>query len=127
MLSSKHRIVASTVLAAVALLGVRTAQAATGDVLIGDGSTSACSSSQVRVDYAVAYSPAAVGYAVTTATVTGLDPGCAGSQLTVTVADAAGAPLTEVTATVDGTALVIPVVDVVPAEDVVGVSVVVAG
>lgn len=127
MLSKKHRIAASTLLAAVAMIAMRTAQAAPVDALAGEAQTTSCARSQVRVDYDVAYTAAAGGYAVTAANVTGLDGGCTGADLTVTLTGTGGVALTELSARVDATELVIPVVDVVAAQDVTGVSVVVAG
>lgn len=126
MLSNKHRIAASTVLVAVAMFGVRTAQAAPADVLVGASQTSSCASSHVLVDYDVAYSTDAGGYTVDAVTVTGLGEGCLGADLTVTVTGPNGAPLLELSSPVAAATatLAVPPGTLVRAEAISGVSVV---
>lgn len=128
MLTRKHLAAVGSFVVALAAFGVHTAQAAPDNVLVGSAEASACSQALVTVDYDVAYSPEAGGYAVTAAHVSGLDPTCA-TTVTVSLTGPNGAALLELTSpVVAATAtLAIPRGTPVRAEAVSGVSVVLSG
>ena len=131
MNSQRNRKAAAVALVAVALVGVRAASAAGADlggqqIMIGSSSAEQCSSSQVQVDYDVAYDASLRGYGVSAARLSGLDERCQGYDAVVTLSGPGGAPLAEVTAVVDASTMrvVVPAISPVSAEQLTGVSVV---
>ena len=124
------RKVASAALVGVALIGLRAASAAgvgrPQEIFIGGDAAEQCSSSQVNVDYDVAYSAALRGYGVAAAQLSGLDEQCQGYQVTVSLSGPGGAQLAEMTAVVNGEQmrLEVPAQTAVSAEHLTGVSVV---
>ncbi len=125
------RKVASVALVALAVLGVRTASAAgmgmsPEQIVVGSGAAQQCSSSQVKVDYDVAYVAELKGYGVTAAQLSGLDAQCQGYDVIVSLSGPGGVTLAEMTAAVDGTAMrvEVPAGSPVSAEQLAGVSVV---
>ena len=128
------RKVAAVALVGLAALGVRTASAAgvAGDpleILVGGGSAEQCSSSQVSVDYDVAYDATLMGYGVTAALLSGLDERCEGWDVTVSLNGPGGATLAEMTTVVAGdqVRVEVPANSPVAAEHVAGVAVVLKG
>ncbi|WP_024285686.1 hypothetical protein [Cellulomonas sp. KRMCY2] len=131
MISNKNRKAASVALVAVALVGVRTASAAGVDlggqeILIGSSTAEQCNSSQVQIDYDVAYDAALQGYGVSATQLSGLDERCQGYDVIVTLSGPGGAPLAEMTAVVDASQMrvVVPATTPVAAEQLTGVSIV---
>ena len=129
MVSTKNRRAASVALVALALVGVRAAAAAGGDlgeeILVAGTQTERCSSSDVHIDYDVAYVAALQGYGVSAARLSGLDAACQGHDVVVTLSGPGGVALAEVTAVVAGSQMTVavPAVSPVPAEQLTGVSV----
>lgn len=128
------RKVAAVALAGLAALGLRTASAAgaAGDpleILVGNEAAEACSSSQITVDYDVAYDAALRGYGVTAAQLSGLDERCTGWDVTVSLTGPGGVPLAEMTAAVAGERMrvEVPAETPVAAEHLAGVAVVLTG
>ena len=130
MNSQRNRKAAAVALIALAMVGVRAASAAGADLggqlLIGNDGAEQCSSSQIQIDYDVAYDAALQGYGVTAAQLSGLDERCQGYDAIVTLSGPGGAPLAEVTAVVDASSMrvVVPATTPVSAEQLTGVSVV---
>ncbi|HEY3437758.1 MAG TPA: hypothetical protein VGK35_08735 [Actinotalea sp.] len=131
MNSRKQRKAAAVALVALALVGVRAASAAGADlsgqqILIGDTGAEQCSSSQVHIDYDVAYDASLQGYGVSAARLSGLDERCQGYDAVVTLSGPGGVPLAEVTAVVDASDMrvVVPAATPVSAEQLTGVSIV---
>lgn len=131
MISTKNRRAASVALVALALVGIRTASAAGIDlggdqILVGDAAADACSSSQVEINYDVAYDAALQGYGVDAAQLSGLSERCQGYDVVVTLSGPGGVALAEVTAVVDASDMrvVVPVETPVAAEQLTGVSIV---
>ncbi|WP_149203802.1 hypothetical protein [Actinotalea subterranea] len=131
MISRKNRQAASVALVALALVGVRAASAAGLDlggeqILIGSQSTERCSSSQVDIDYDVAYDASLQGYGVSAARLSGLDERCQGYDVVVTLSGPGGVSLADITAVVDAPdmAVVVPAATPVSAEQLTGVSIV---
>ena len=131
MTSQRNRKAAAVALVALAMVGVRTASAAGTDlggqqILIGDSSAEQCSSSQVQIDYDVAYDAALQGYGVSATQLSGLDERCQGYDAIVTLSGPGGVLLAEVTAVVDASDMrvVVPAATPVSAEQLTGVSVV---
>lgn len=131
MLKRRNRKAASVALVAVAMIGLRTASAAGADlggqdILIGDDAAAQCSSSQVTVDYDVAYDAALQGYGVSAARLSGLGERCQGYDVVVTLSGPGGAPLAEMTAVVASSEMdvVVPAETPVGADQLTGVSVV---
>ena len=131
MTSQRNRKAAAVALVALAMVGVRTASAAGADlggqqILIGDSSAEQCSSSQVQIDYDVAYDAALQGYGVDAAQLSGLSERCQGYDVVVTLSGPGGVALAEVTAVVDASDMrvVVPVETPVAAEQLTGVSIV---
>ena len=130
MTSQRNRKAAAVALIALAMVGVRAASAAGADLggqlLIGNDGAEQCSSSQIQIDYDVAYDAALQGYGVTAAQLSGLDERCQGYDAIVTLSGPGGAPLAEVTAVVDASSMrvVVPAATPVSAEQLTGVSVV---
>ena len=131
MISRKNRQAASVALVALALVGVRAASAAGLDlggeqILIGSQSTERCSSSQVDIDYDVAYDASLQGYGVSAARLSGLDERCQGYDVVVTLSGPGGVSLADITAVVDAPdmAVVVPAATPVSAEQLAGVSIV---
>ena len=125
---------AAVALVGLAAVGVRTASAAgsLGDpfeILIGNEATAACSSSQISVDYDVAYDAALRGYGVTAAQLSGLDERCEGWDVIVSLSGPGGAVLAEMTAVVAGEEMRVEVPSATPvaAEHLAGVAVVLRG
>ncbi len=125
------RKVTSVALVALAVLGVRTASAAglgisPQQVAVGSSTAEQCNSSQVKVDYDVAYVAALNGYGITAAQLSGLDAQCEGYDVIVSLSGPGGVTLAEMTAAVDGTAMrvEVPAGSPVSAEQLAGVSVV---
>ena len=130
-MNSRHRKAASVALVALALVGVRTASAAGADlggqqILIGVDELQGCSSSQMVVDYDVAYDAALQGYGVSAARLSGLDASCQGRDVVVTLSGPGGVPLTELSAVIDASEMTIavPALTPVAAEQLTGVSIV---
>ncbi len=128
------RKVAAVALVGLAAFGVRTASAAgaVGDpfqILVGGGDTEQCGSSQVSVDYDVAYDATLMGYGVTAALLSGLDARCEGWDVTVSLNGPGGATLAEMTTVVAGeqVRVEVPADSPVAAEQVAGVAVVLKG
>ena len=128
------RKVAAIALVGLAAFGVRTASAAgaAGDpleILVGGGDTAQCSSSQVSVDYDVAYDATLMGYGVTAALLSGLDVRCEGWDVTVSLNGPGGATLAEMTTVVAGdqVRVEVPAGSPVAAEHLAGVAVVLSG
>ena len=128
------RKVAAIALVGLAAFGVRTATAAgaAGDpleILVGGGDTAQCSSSQVSVDYDVAYDATLMGYGVTAALLSGLDARCEGWDVTVSLNGPGGATLAEMTTVVAGdqVRVEVPAGSPVAAEHLAGVAVVLSG
>jgi len=95
MNSRKTRKAAAVALIALAGLGVRTASAAGADfsaqeLFIGSSAAEQCNSSQVTVDYDVAYDAALKGYGVSAAQLSGLDAQCQGYDVTVSLSGPGG-------------------------------------
>lgn len=131
MISYRNRKAASVALVAVALVGVRTASAAGAGlggqaILIGSGTAEQCGSSQVQIDYDVAYDAALQGYGVSAARLSGLDERCQGYDVVVSLSGPGGAALAEMTAVVDASQMrvVVPAATPVAAEQLTGVSIV---
>ena len=131
MNSRKTRKVASVALVALAVLGVRTASAAgmgisAEQIVIGSSTAEQCSSSQVKVDYDVAYVAAMHGYGITAAQLSGLDVQCQGYDVIVSLSGPGGVTLAEMTAAVNGGEMrvEVPAGSPVSAEQLAGVSVV---
>lgn len=129
-MNSRARKAASVALVAAALVGVRTASAAGVDlggqqILVGQDETQGCDSSEVGVEYDVAYDAALQGYGVSAARLSGLDAACQGHDVVVTLSGPGGVALAEVTAVVAGSQMTVsvPAVSPVPAEQLTGVSV----
>ncbi len=125
---------AAVALVGLAAVGVRTASAAgsLGDpfeILIGNEAAAACSSSQISVDYDVAYDAALRGYGVTAAQLSGLDERCEGWDVIVSLSGPGGAVLAEMTAVVAGEEMRVEVPSATPvaAEHLAGVAVVLRG
>ena len=131
MNSHKNRKAASVALVAVALLGVRAASAAGADldgqqILIGSSTNAECSTSQVQIDYDVAYDATLQGFGVSAAQLSGLDERCQGYDVIVSLSGPGGVALAEIAAVVDGSQMrvEVPVTTPVAAEQLTGVSVV---
>jgi hypothetical protein len=131
MNSRKSRKVASMLLVAVALLGVRAASASGlgldgDDLFVGGDLAEDCGSSSVAVDYDVAYDAALKGYGVSAAQLSGLDERCQGYEVIVTLSGPGGATLAEMTAVVNGEEVRVEVPPATPvaAEHLAGVAVV---
>jgi len=134
MNSRKTRKAAAVALIALAGLGVRTASAAGADfsaqeLFIGSSAAEQCNSSQVTVDYDVAYDAALKGYGVSAAQLSGLDAQCQGYDVTVSLSGPGGATLAEMTTAVSGVEMLVQVSAGTPvaAEQLTGVSVVLKG
>lgn len=129
MKRSKHRKAASVALVAVALVGIRSASAAGADLsetlLVGSSTAEQCSSSQVQVDYDVAYDAALQGFGVSAARLSGLDERCQGYDAVVTLSGPGGVRLAELTSVVRESqmTLAVPAATPVEAEQLTGVSV----
>lgn len=129
MVSTKNRRAASVALVALALVGVRVAAAHGGlgdEVLVASTTTQLCSSSDVHIDYDVAYVAALQGYGVSAARLSGLDERCQGYDAVVSLSGPGGALLAEASAVVDGTdmTVVVPAETPVAADELTGVSLV---
>lgn len=132
MNSRTSRKAAAVALMALAVLGVRTASAAgvgmsPQEILVGSGAAGEqCSSSQIDVDYDVAYDVELSGYGVIAAQLSGLDERCEGYDVIVSLSGPGGATLVEMTAAVSGTQMrvEVPAGSPVAAEQLTGVSVV---
>ncbi len=131
MNSRKSRKVASMLLVAVALLGVRAASASGqgldgDDLFVGGDLSENCGSLSVAVDYDVAYDAALKGYGVSAAQLSGLDERCQGYEVIVTLSGPGGATLAEMTAVVNGEEVRVEVPPATPvaAEHLAGVAVV---
>ena len=131
MNSHKNRKAASVALVAVALLGVRAASAAGADldgqqILIGSSTNAECSTSQVQIDYDVAYDATLQGFGVSAAQLSGLDERCQGYDVIVSLSGPGGVALAEIAAVVDGSQMrvEVPVTTPVAAEQLTGVSIV---
>lgn len=129
--SRKNRKAAAVALVAVALVGLRTASAAGADLdpqqlFVGSDTAEQCSSSTVTVDFDVMYDAALNGYGVSAAQLSGLEDGCQGYDVVVTLSGPGGAPLAEMTAVVDGPEMrvAVPASSPVAAEHLGGVSLV---
>lgn len=127
------RKVAAVALVGLAAFGVRTASAAGGadpfEILVGAAGAEQCSSSQVSVDYDVAYDATLMGYGVTAALLSGLDARCEGWDVTVSLNGPGGATLAEMTTVVAGeqVRVEVPASSPVAAEQLAGVAVVLNG
>lgn len=97
-------------------------------ILMGSSAAEQCSSSQVEVDYDVAYVAELSGYGVIAAQLSGLDEQCEGYDVRVALNGPGGAPLAEMSAAVSGTQMrvEVPAGSPVAAEQLTGVSVVLA-
>jgi hypothetical protein len=132
MNSRTSRKAAAVALVALAVLGVRTASAAgvgmsPQQIFVGGGDAAEqCSSSQIDVDYDVAYDASLAGYGVIAAQLSGLDEECEGYDVIVSLSGPGGATLAEMTAAVSGTQMrvEVPADAPVSAEQLTGVSVV---
>jgi hypothetical protein len=131
MNSRTSRKAATAALLALAALGVRTASAAgvgigAQEILVGSSTGEQCNSSQVQVDYDVAYDATLKEYGVSAAQLSGLDERCQGYDLIVSLSGPGGATLAEMTAVVTDVAMRIevPAASPVAAEQLTGVSVV---
>ena len=134
MNSRKARKAATVALVAVAVLGVRAASASglgmdPMELLVGSTTAEQCNSSQVTVDYDVAYDAGLKGYGISAAQLSGLDERCQGYDLIVSLSGPGGATLAEMTAVVSGAEMLVqvPVGTPVAAEQLTGVSVVLKG
>lgn len=121
-------------LVGLAAVGVRGAWAAGAaddpfEIFVGGGETAQCGSSDVAVDYDVAYDATLMGYGVTAARLSGLDARCEGWDVTVSLNGPGGATLAEMTTVVDGEQVLVevPAGTPVAAEHVAGVAVVLTG
>ena len=129
-MNSRTRKAAAVALVAVAMVGIRAASAAgaglSDEILIGSAGAEQCSSSQVTIDYDVAYDASLQGYGVSAARLSGLDERCQGYDAVVTLSGPGGVSLAEVTAVVDASDLrvVVPASMPVSAEQLKGVSLV---
>jgi len=97
------------------------------EILVGGGAAGEqCSSSQVEVDYDVAYDAELLGYGVTAAQLSGLDEQCEGYDVSVSLSGPGGGTLAEMTVAVSGTEMrvEVPAGTPVAAEQLTGVSVV---
>ena len=96
------------------------------EVLVGSSTAEQCNSSQVTVDYDVAYVAELSGYGVTAAQLSGLAAECEGYDVIVSLSGPGGASLAEMTAAVSGTQMrvEVPAGSPVAAEQLAGVSVV---
>jgi hypothetical protein len=127
------RKVAAVALLGLAAIGVRSAYAADGgdpfQILVGSERTEACGSSQVAVDYDVAYDAALQGYGITAAELSGFDERCEGWDVIVSLSGPGGATLAELTAVVAGdrVRVDVPAATPVAAEHLTGVAVVLRG
>ena len=127
------RKIAALALVGLAAFGVRTAFAAGGEdafaILVGASETTQCNSSQVSVDYDVAYDATLMGYGVTAALLSGLDARCEGWDVTVSLNGPGGATLAEMTTVVAGeqVRVEVPAGSPVAAEQLAGVAVVLNG
>jgi hypothetical protein len=131
MKSRTCRKVVSVSFVALAAIGVRTASAAgagldSEQILIGSSTAEQCNSSQISIDYEVAYDAALKGYGVSAAQLSGLDERCQGYDITVSLSGPGGVALAEMTVPVDGQEMRIevPVATPVAAEQLAGVAVV---
>ena len=124
---------AAVALLGLAAVGVRTASAAGAEdplsILVGNERAEACGSSQVAVDYDVAYDAALKGYGIAAAELSGFDERCEGWDVTVSLSGPGGATLAEMTAVVAGerVRVDVPVDTPVSAEHLSGVAVVLRG
>ena len=130
-MNSTTRKAASVALAAVALVGLRTASAAGEElglggpeILVGDSRAEQCSSSAVQVDYDVAYVTELQGYGVEAARLSGLGEQCEGYDVVVTLSGPGGAPLGQASAVVAASDMEVALPTAVSAEQLTGVSVV---
>jgi hypothetical protein len=99
------------------------------ELLVGNTATEQCSSSQVTVDYDVAYDVELRGYGISAAQLSGLGERCQGYDLIVSLSGPGGATLAEMTTVVDGEEMRIevPAGTPVSAEQLAGVAVVLRG
>lgn len=95
-------------------------------IVVGSSVAEQCSSSQINVDYDVAYDVELSGYGVIAAQLSGLDERCEGYDVIVSLSGPGGATLVEMTAAVSGTQMrvEVPAGSPVAAEQLTGVSVV---
>lgn len=103
----KRRKVASMLLVVVAVLGVRVASASGlglegSELFVGSDTADWCGSSNISVDYDVAYDAALKGYGVSAAQLSGLDERCQGYEVIVSLSGPGGATLAEMTTVVNG-------------------------
>jgi hypothetical protein len=134
MNSRRARKAATVALVALAVLGVRAASASglgmsPQELLVGNTTAEQCSSSQVTVDYDVAYDAELKGYGISAAQLSGLDERCQGYDLIVSLSGPGGATLAEMTTVVDGAEMrvEVPAATPVSAEQLAGVAVVLRG
>lgn len=132
MNSRRTRKAAAVALVALAVVGLRTASAAGvggEELFIGSSTAEQCNSSQINIDYDVAYDAALKGYGVSAAQLSGLDEQCEGYTVTVSLSGPGGATLAEMTAVVNGEDMrvEVPAATPVAAEHLAGVAVVLRG
>ena len=92
-----------------------------------DAVVAACDADGVTIGYTTAYNAAASKYQVTSVTLSGIAAGCATQTAAVTVKGTGGTSLASGTVTVAGTSETITLSTPVPAETLVGASVVISG
>ena len=133
MKSRMFKKVVSVSLMALAAIGVRAASAAgagldSEQILIGSSTAEQCNSSQISINYEVAYDAVLKGFGVSAAQLSGLDERCQGYEITVSLSGPGGVALAEMTAAVDGheMRIAVPVATPVAAEQLAGVAVVLA-
>jgi hypothetical protein len=94
----------------------------------GNASVASCQASGSPTGtYTVGYDQPTAGYKVATVNVTGIDPGCNGKAISVTLTGAASANLATIAGTIAGTSIVLTPGSTVSAAAVTGVSVAING
>jgi len=94
----------------------------------GNATVASCQASGTPLGtYTTAYDSTVPGYKVTGVTVTGIDAGCNGKNISVTLTGTSNSNLATVTGTISGTSQALTVSGAIPAANVTGVSVAING
>jgi hypothetical protein len=100
----------------------------TNQLSAGNATVASCQASGSPTGtYAVAYDSTLIGYAVSTITVTGIDAGCAGKTVSVTLTGASAVALGSISGVAAGTSLTLTPPAHLDAKSVIGVSVAING
>ena len=100
----------------------------TNTLSAGNATVASCQASGTPTGtYTTAYDSTVPGYKVTQVNVTGIDAGCNGKNISVTLTGASSANLATVTGTISGTSQALAVSGAIPAASVTGLSIAING